>query len=116
MPISTRFVVNFTTFALVVGLLSLLSIIAATVWLGERAQTYFDNFIHLRDTRIAAVELQSAVQSAESSRRSFLISGNEIYLAPFDTAKAEAQLGSRQLEELLAATKTAGPLCSGYRR
>lgn len=110
MPISNRFVVNFTVISLAVGLVSLLAIIGATVWLGERAQAYFNDALRLRDTRTAAVELRSAVQSAESSQRGFLIGGNEIYLAPFDTARAEAQTRLRRLEELLKATPTAGPL------
>jgi CHASE3 domain sensor protein len=110
MPISARFVVNFTVVALAVGLLSLVAIIGATVWLGERSQAYFDDALRLRDTRSAAVELRSAVQSAESSQRGFLIGGNEIYLAPFDTAKAEAQSRLRRLEQLVSTEKIAGPL------
>ena len=110
MPISSRFVVNFTIISLAVGLLSLLAIIGTTVWLGERAQAYFNDALRLRDTRTAAVELRSAVQNAESSQRGFLLSGNEIYLAPFDTAKAEAQTRLRSLKELLATAKTAEPL------
>src|ERR1700691_2118082 len=107
MPISNRFVVSFTVISLAVGLLSLLGIIGTTVWLGERAQAYFNDALLLRDTRSAAVELRSAVQSAESSQRGFLIGGNEIYLAPFDTAKAEAKTRLRSLEQLLTTTKTA---------
>ena len=110
MPISTRFVVNFTIVSLLVGLLSVIAIIGATVWLEERAQEHFSDALRLRDTRTAAVELRSAMQSAESSQRGFLIGGNEIYLAPFDTAKAEAQTRLRKLEELLATAKTDGPL------
>jgi two-component sensor histidine kinase len=110
MPISSRFVVNFTIISLAVGLLSLLAIIGTTVWLGERAQAYFNDVLRLRDTRTAAVELRSALQSAEASQRGFLIGGNEIYLAPFDTAKAEAQTRLRSLKELLAASRTAEPL------
>jgi two-component sensor histidine kinase len=110
MPISARFVVNFTVIALAVGLLSLVAIVGATVWLGERSQAYFDDALRLRDTRSAAVELRSAVQSAESSQRGFLIGGNEIYLAPFDTAKAEARSRLRRLEQLVSTEKIAGPL------
>jgi two-component sensor histidine kinase len=101
MPISSRYVINFTVFSLAVGLLSLLAIIGATLWLGERAQLYFNDALRLRDTRTAAVELRSALQSAESSQRGFLVGGNEIYLAPFDTAKAEAQTRLHRLQELL---------------
>src|SRR5450755_86582 len=110
MPISNRFVVNFTVISLAVGLLSLLAIIGTTVWLGERAQAFFNDALRLRDTRIAAGELRSAVQSAESSQRGFLIGGNEIYLAPFDTAKAEVQTRLRRLEELLATERATEPV------
>src|SRR5450432_787369 len=99
MPISNRFVVNFTIISLAVGLVSLFAIIGATLWLGERAQAYVNDVLRLRDTRTAAVELRSAVQSAESSQRGFLIGGNEIYLAPLDTAKVEAQTRLRSLKE-----------------
>ena len=97
MPISTRFVVQSTIALLAVGLLTLLVIVGMTIWLGERAHVYFDEAIEARDTREAAVELRSAVQTAESSQRGFVVTGNEIYLAPYDSAKAMAR---RQLEAL----------------
>ena len=83
-----------------VGFLTLLGIVGMTIWLGERSQVYFDEVIEARDTRGAAVELRSALQTAESSQRGFLVTGNEIYLAPYDSAKAQAR---RQLETLNAA-------------
>ena len=94
MPISTRFVVTTTIVLLGVGFLTLLAIMGATIWLGERAQLYFNVVTEARVLRTAAVELRSALQAAESSQRGFLVTGNEIYLAPFDTAKAQA---ARQL-------------------
>ena len=97
MPISTRFVVQSTIALLAIGLLTLLGIVGMTIWLGERAQVYFDEAIGARDTREAAAELRSALQTAESSQRGFLTSNNEIYLAPYDNAKATAE---RQLEAL----------------
>ena len=97
MPISTRSVIRSTFAFLVVGFLALLGIVGMTFWLGERAQVYFDQAIEARDTRGAAVDLRSALQSAESSQRGFMVTGNEIYLAPYDTAKTQAQ---RQLETL----------------
>lgn len=62
-----------------------------TIWLGERSQAYFGEVIEARDTRTAAVELRSALQAAESSQRGFIATGNEIYLAPYGTAKANAE-------------------------
>ena len=97
MPLTSRFVVRSTIALLVVGFLALLGIVGMTIWLGERAQVYFNEVIEARDTRASAVELRNAVQTAESSQRGFLVTGNEIYLAPYDTAKTLAQ---RQLDAL----------------
>ncbi len=88
MPISSRFVIQSTIGLLAVGFLTLLAIVAMTIWLGERSQAYFNDVIEARDTRSAAVELRSALQAAESSQRGFIATGNEIYLAPYGTAKA----------------------------
>jgi two-component sensor histidine kinase len=100
MPISGRFVVQSTSFLLTIGFLALLGIVGMTIWLGEQARVYAYDAAEARDTRISAVELRSAIQSAESSQRGFLISGNEIYLAPYDSAKsaAERQLGRLKLQ------------------
>lgn len=102
MPITTRAVLQSTFVFLVVGLVALLSIVAMTFWLSERAQTYFNVAFEARDTRTAAVELRSALQEAESSQRGFLLTGNEIYLAPYDTAKAQALKQLVALEQQLA--------------
>lgn len=97
MPLSSRNVVQATVALLAVGFLTLLGIVAMTIWLNERARIYFDEVVAARDLRTAAVELRSALQAAESSQRGFLFTDNEIYLAPFDATKAAAQ---RQLERL----------------
>src|SRR6201999_3837941 len=102
MPISTRFVVNVSILLLTVGFLVLCGIVGMTVWLGERARLYSDEASHLRDTRVAAVELRNALQSAESSQRGFLVGGNEIYLAPYDSAKAEARTQLGRMQQFLA--------------
>ncbi len=97
MPISVRFVVQSTIGLLAVGLLTLLIIVGMTIWLNERAQFYFLEMAEARNTHTAAIELLGAIQTAEASQRGFLVSGNEIYLAPYDTAKVEA---ARRLEAL----------------
>jgi two-component sensor histidine kinase len=102
MPISSRFVINSTIFLLLVGFLALLAIVGMTIWLGENAQRYVDEAARVQDSRISAVELRSALQSAESSQRGFLVSGNEIYLAPYGNAKTQAQAQFERLKALLA--------------
>ncbi|PZQ96144.1 MAG: hypothetical protein DI533_17045 [Cereibacter sphaeroides] len=87
---SARSVVGSAIGLLSVAFLVLLFIVGLTFWLGERARSSFDMTTHARDIRIAAVGLRTSLQAAESSQRGYLVTGNEVYLAPFSTAKAEA--------------------------
>lgn len=101
-PISNRSIIRFTTgVSLLIGLVALMAIVGMTFWLGERAQSYFDNAIAARDTRVAAVELRNTMQTAEASQRGFIITGNEIYLAPYQSAKTQAQRQLAALDILL---------------
>lgn len=97
MPITSRFVVRTATGFLAVGFLALFVIVGMTVWLGERSNSFFEDALVVRDTRNAAIGLRDALRTAEGSQRGYLLTGNEIYLAPFDTAKTQAR---RQLESL----------------
>jgi signal transduction histidine kinase len=92
---SGRRVIHSTIALLSIGLAALLGIVAMTIWLGYRAQVSFEQVIAARDARTAAVELRHAVITAESAERGFVITGNEIYLAPYSTARTSAvrQLG-----------------------
>lgn len=110
MPISARFVVQSTVLLLAVGFLALLAIVGMTIWLGERSQIYFDEVIEARDTRGAAVELRAALQAAEASQRGFIATGNEIYLAPYSTAKALAEGQLQIVTRALAQMPDSGPL------
>src|ERR1700733_7029270 len=107
MPISVRYVVQSTIVLLAVGFLTLLGIVGMTIWLGEQARIYSNDAAEARDTQIAAVELRSAVQGAESSQRGYLLGGNEIYLAPYDNAKATAERQLERLKRLMAPGKDA---------
>ncbi len=105
MQSTNRLFVQSTIALLFVGFSALLGIIGMTIWLGDRAQVYFDDVIDARDTRSSAVELRNAVQSAESSQRGFLISGNEIYLAPYTTARIQARRQLIALQQSLSLHK-----------
>ena len=102
MSITNRFFVQSTTALLFVGFLALIGIVGTTFWLAERAQVYFNEAIGARDARGAAVDLRNALQAAESSQRGFLLTGNEIYLAPYDTAKTLAHRHLEALNRMLA--------------
>lgn len=97
MPITSRFVVRSTIALLAVGFLALIVIEAMTIWLSMRAQVHFSDVVAARDVRASAVELRRSLLTAESSQRGFIVTGNEIYLAPYGTAKSVAQ---RELDTL----------------
>ena len=80
MPISSRDLIRSTSAFLLIGFVALMGIVAMNFWLGERAQSYSEDAISARDTRVAAVELRNSMLTAESSQRGFIITGNEIYL------------------------------------
>lgn len=101
MPISGRFVISSTIILLAIGFLTLLAIVGSTAWLSEKSQTYFEESNRSRALRTSAVELRSALQNAESSQRGYLVGGNEIYLAPYDAAKAMALSQFERLKQLL---------------
>lgn len=109
MSISSRFVVQFSIALTAIGFLALFAIMAMTIWLGTRAQVYFDEVIEARDTRASAVELRNAVQLAESSQRGFMVTGNEIYLAPYSTARSLAYRQLDEVENNLSPYKEMGP-------
>ena len=105
MPMAGRVIVQSIGALLIVGFLALLGILGMVVWFGERSQTYFDDALRTRDIRAFAVELRSAIQSAESSQRGFVLTGNEIYLSPYNSAKV---LAARQLDQLKRAPAWSG--------
>ncbi len=80
-----------------IGFLALIVMVGTTVWLVERGNRLFDQSTLQRMIRVTAVDLRDHLRTAESSQRGFLLTGNQIYLAPYDTAKARAQ---QELEDL----------------
>jgi CHASE3 domain sensor protein len=102
MPISTRQLVGSTFALLVLGFVALAVIIGATIWLGERERVYSRDLFEVRDVKALAVDLRAALQTAESSQRGYLYTGNEVYLAPYDLAKRRATAAAAGLPASLA--------------
>ncbi len=76
---------------LTIGFLALIVIVGTTLWLVERGNSLFEQSALQRAVGVAAVELRDHLRTAESSERGFLLTGNQIYLAPYDTAKTRAR-------------------------
>lgn len=87
---------------LTIGFLALIVIIGTTLWLVERGNSLFEQSEAQRAIRIAAVELRDVLRTAESSQRGFLLTGNQIYLAPYDTAKTRARQELVELRRMMA--------------
>jgi two-component sensor histidine kinase len=82
---------------LTIGFLALFAIVGTTIWLVERGNILFDQSAQQRAIRVTAVDLRDHLRTAESSQRGFLLTRNQIYLAPYDTAKTRAR---QELEDL----------------
>ncbi|RZJ08978.1 MAG: hypothetical protein EOO54_22430, partial [Haliea sp.] len=82
---------------LTIGFLALIVLVGTTVWLVERGNSLLEQSALQRAIRIAAVELRDHLRTAESSERGFLLTGNQIYLAPYETSKTRAR---QELEDL----------------
>jgi two-component sensor histidine kinase len=102
MPISSRTFIRSQVLFLVVGVLALSAIVIVGFWLADRSNQISDELLSARDLKTEVTELQAAIQRAESSQRGFLYTSNEVYLAPYDLAKADAQAELEILPSMLA--------------
>ncbi len=91
-----------STALLMIGFFFLVLIVVMTFRLAQRTQEELAAGILARDVATASVELRSGLLAAESSQRGFLANGNEIYLAPFSTAKTRSFRQLDTLKDLLA--------------
>ena len=109
MPISARSFVRSQLLFLAVGFVALAAVVAVAFWLGERSGHLAEKILEARDLKTASVELRAAVQRAESSQRGFLYTNNEVYLAPFNSAEADAKRGIAGLPSRLEDYPTLSP-------
>jgi two-component sensor histidine kinase/CHASE3 domain sensor protein len=91
MPISRRYLITSTLLLLAVGAAALIFLVGASVWLSQRAQNYADLVEQQRLIRSHALLIRDAVLTAESSQRGYVLTSNEIYLAPYENAKLVAR-------------------------
>ena len=87
---------------LTIGFLALIVLVGTTVWLVERGNSLLEQSALQRAIRVAAVELRDHLRTAESSERGFLLTGNQIYLAPYETSKTRARQELEDLGRLMA--------------
>lgn len=102
MPITSKTFARSTALLLFVGLLALIGIVGTTLWLVERSQVYFDEVLEGRIARRAAIDLRTSLQDAETGQRGFIITLEEDYLEPYNTAIALIDGEVEELRRVLA--------------
>ncbi|MBN9334678.1 MAG: CHASE3 domain-containing protein [Devosia sp.] len=102
MPITSKTFVRSTALLLLVGLLALLGIVGANVWLVDRSQAYFDDVIDARIARRVAVDLRAQLQDMETGQRGFIITLDESYLDPYNAALPLVANQVAQLRDIMA--------------
>ena len=75
---------------LAIGFFALLVIVATTFNLAKRSQSDLETSLSTQELSSTALQLRYGLLAAESSQRGYIATGNEIYLAPYATAKASA--------------------------
>jgi signal transduction histidine kinase len=101
MPITNKTLVRTTVILLLAGLVALLAIVGTTIWLVERTQVYFEEVVEARDARTVTVDLRNALQDAERGQRGYLLTLDENYLEPYQTAHDEIMPAVDALEAIL---------------
>lgn len=101
MPITQTTFLKTSAILMIVGLVALIIIVGATLWLVERSQHYFDEVLEARDLRTAASDLRVALQDAETSQRGFIIAQDEAYLTPYNAARDRIRPYYERLSELM---------------
>jgi len=102
LPISRRYLITSTLLLLMIGAAMLVCIVAATVWLSERARIYAVEVEQHQVLRTRAFALREALLAAESSQRGYVLTSNVIYLAPYENAKGVANAELATLRSGLA--------------
>ncbi|CAH1659626.1 Histidine kinase [Hyphomicrobiales bacterium] len=91
-----------TVALLALGFIALASVVTANIWLVQRTQTFAKDATDLRRLRNAAIELRTLVQDAEIGQRGYLLTGEDDYLAPFNTATANLASSKERFERAAA--------------
>ncbi|MFO1047004.1 MAG: CHASE3 domain-containing protein [Geminicoccaceae bacterium] len=84
------------------GILALLAIDAASLWLAARTDRYAAEVASARELRLAAGGLLVATLDMETGQRGYLLTGEGSYLEPYDAAKAELPVRLDRLRSLAA--------------
>ncbi len=101
MPIAHNSYIRRTFVLLFCGLVALLCIVGASLWLAQRSDSDFETMVANRQLRIAASDILSLVQDAETGQRGYIISENAEFLEPYNSAASQFQEKLSRFDNLL---------------
>lgn len=102
MPISKNALVRSTVVFILLGLAALLTIVAAMYWLVSETDINSRDLIKARTERSLLITLRGLGQDAETGQRGYLLTGDPLYLAPYEDAKAKFPVQMERVREAFA--------------
>ena len=87
---------------LAAGVLALLAIVGASVWLSVRTVQHAEEAVVEREIRSLTTNLLAAAIDAETGQRGYLLTGEARYLGPFERAQPRLQRDIAELRRLVA--------------
>jgi signal transduction histidine kinase len=100
MPLFSSAFARRTVTLLFLGVLALLSIVAAAVWLTARTGAHTEEVIRERDLRMVTGVIQTALLDAETGQRGYVLTGENRYLEPYTASLPTIREGLATLSGL----------------
>ncbi|MFN4014386.1 MAG: sensor histidine kinase [Reyranella sp.] len=102
MPLFASSFARRTISLLAAGVLALLAIVAASVWLSVRTAQHAEEAVIERQIRALTTNLLASTIDAETGQRGYLLTGEPRYLTPFERAQPRLRRDIAALRELVA--------------
>jgi signal transduction histidine kinase len=102
MPLFASSFARRTISLLAAGVLALLAIVAASVWLSVRTAQHAEEAVIERQIRALTTNLLASTIDAETGQRGYLLTGEPRYLFPFERAQPRLRRDIAALRELVA--------------
>lgn len=95
-----------TQLPLVSGFVLLILVALASIWFAVASHHFTESVTQTLQIRSTAYRLLTLVQDAETGERGYLLTGNDLYLRPYDLGRVEAIKAMASLDDLLADSDT----------
>jgi signal transduction histidine kinase len=89
---------RFTLIMLALGVVVLMTIVGTSIWLSRANSTYSEQTLALRRVRSGIVDLFRVVQDAETGQRGYMLTGDQRYLGPYDSAINDIAAREKKLD------------------